>query len=1760
MRKNQSNINLNLERILSLLKISKTLLPNNSFFFFFFFLLKFSGLIIFASVFEINSSNLLSAHNLFGIMTYYYNFSRGNANIQHYSSLGVIYILLLIPLILWLNCICFKKRMPNTKVTEEKINYWVVITIKIITSLYLLIIIFSQHLIEYLCLPFCLLIPNKSIKDKGIASRLTQIENNLSLGVIPLIIINCFFILLINVYVMFFFIWFNSPFLSNHFRFKFFFNIYFIFLLLLIFNYQGFHYYSYLHDSNKVIMTIIALVSSIPLLFIINIKYIHPIYLNYLLLSFILYSFWNSVISLISHYTNTATDQFISKNFIIALLILSNLFFKFYFQTRFLNKIVIHNLFINNKVLNKDYLYHLTSLLQNAYNDPSSFSKILCLIEENQALHKSNNQTSLETKGSFFSNLSHQFKTKKLFVKEGNQARRRTLFKQQFSSFLVLIETEIVNFISEIYKLKKINSHVKIFLLHCDYISYFKLNYSLSLYLIHQYLSKICNVGFKYTIYFYSLKNILLMDRRKKTLTTDKSKNKYLSFLQYFQVISNIKELVNQTCSDYLNVLSLKTYFCEGKKQKERVKNNSMLELLFSNCLTINESLRQIKKLIIDNFAENNLKTPEMCYLIRHFYNVTHKKIPNSILSCMINISAYSSIQRFDSDFLDQKFDHPIILFMDYNNGNNHQENKGNRDCKIYYISQKFSNLLGYKGNELIGQDCHILIPSEFAEQHTIEMKKKLFISERTKPHKKPFAITKDRYYIKIELVSSLLPSLAKNTLIISNISLRPQDETCYLFVTDIETNVITMTKNFSDKFKINFQMINRLNITVGSFFNLNTNKISKDFKHNIQAINDIKKEPIDNILNVFSTNSFVNLYDEYDKDTKIIEEDKRKKGFNHKDLIINLVQKKRKLISNLQKVKKQIEELEYDTNWLRCISALEDNFHKGGKLRNSYDFEIQIKLYSIGNEPYYYIKVFDKADNIEISPNVEDKREKLLQSIQQSTIEINYMKNFYTNYQKISGLNSSHNITASMLNESQNALINSSMNTKNKPNNIINNKTGLSNFISTVLNEINPKQIKEFNRNYNMRSLILSVFVIILMIIIELLLIISLVLKSIYLDEIKTLYDIVFNALKLRGTLLETALLMTSGVFRLDGLEPITTDNIELSDEVVKNQLYIRSIEMFDYFNDYRDLINQHYSDLRDLIELFTKEREFERLNNDFTVNYFNSTFEKEFNYYHFNCGYRKREESLKECNIKEHFLGRDTPLTGGIANEDEQFLYYITNNIPKVFIVVLCEIIKQGNDFVISKCIEREAHFFVKNITVLVIGFFLIISINSVVLTFISKLKFYFKIFLLKNNNVQLVKSRISLFQKMLESFEEDTCNNFEAKFNNNSNRDNTVDMINNAILINSNNIDSGSTSNKRDPKKAFELLQKMKLRDKKNQKDKNRNVKSNQRKEQEDEDEDEERALYDSFSIFSLRMLILYLVLMVFAILFFLGLILGNIVIDTDIFTTIQLVKEMAYAYIDIVACRNAVLFYYRVSVLYNNINFITIPFNEFDKYIFKFTLAPIQVDINDQRFTILHESGMAFYYYSYLSEQIMVEYFEKSTNKNLLPKRKQFGKSINSDSGSCKNVGEAYNKYYNKEIDLFDSKLLENACLSLEQGIGDKGLLITISHYLSYLFDEYIDFALEKIPDLVNDIQAPFFISTLRMMYFMYNVIWHITLRLTKEDIDWMFIQFKIKEQIFQLLLLGYTLFIDILFTLYLFLVLRKMINSFVIIINKLKEEL
>lgn len=164
-------------------------------------------------------------------------------------------------------------------------------------------------------------------------------------------------------------------------------------------------------------------------------------------------------------------------------------------------------------------------------------------------------------------------------------------------------------------------------------------------------------------------------------------------------------------------------------------------------------------------------------------------------------------------------------------------------------------------------------------------------------------------------------------------------------------------------------------------------------------------------------------------------------------------------------------------------------------------------------------------------------------------------MKKLYYNYQKVTGFNSAHYLNNSLLNGSQNPLMPSAMNSF-KTKNII-GKTDFPHLMFLLSKEITPEEIKQFKRTNNMRSQIFGLIVVNLILIIEVLLVISLIFKKIYLDKLKELYDIVFNASKLREAVLETSLLMTSGVFRLDYLEPMTTDSITLTDELVKNQLF---------------------------------------------------------------------------------------------------------------------------------------------------------------------------------------------------------------------------------------------------------------------------------------------------------------------------------------------------------------------------------------------------------------------------------------------------------------------------------------------------------------------------------------------------------------------------------------------------------------------------
>lgn len=1725
--------------------ITQESLPNSTTGLFFFFLFKFIGLIVFSNSFELldNNSSNVSVCNLFRTITYFGSMKRSNLTLVNYElSCILIYILLLIPVIIYLILFCkcpslssnYSLNYSNKKVAQIAFTSTYKIISSIIVILAIVYIFFSQHLVEYFIFPIMTLLPNNYFNDPELAFKIETIKLGMNINPIVILSINVFFVLLLNLYIWFFFKYYNRPVLSRRFVYKFAFNDFFLYLLMITFNFQGFHFLIHLGNISKYVFTLLTLVLSIVLVLFSLSRFIERTNYNYILLSYIYFAIYSCILSLIMFLSKNTNEEFLNEIFLEKFIIEIIFVFVTHYvlltlQDGRLNKAIRENILIKTKNMKGDYLFQLADILKQCMYNNKKFSLLFDLLETNQ-----NKITKSNVNGKDRLNLSSYFEKLKDEQKFNlSSERRHILFKDKYNNLLVLIESEIISHIFNLFCSKKIRKEIRIPLLHCDFISYFKLNYSLSLFLIQEYLAKIPRLSFESIIYFYSLKQLILNEREKRLKQNQNNNSlhvKFGNFISYFHIIQDIKSHLIKNCSNYQQIILLKNIYSEMKSNRESKQFKADLEVLFENCMKIEKSMHEMEETIIEHFSNNTLKNPEMVFLITTFYEITQKQVPSHIKENMINITSYEDISKFDSSFSDQGFDHPIILTLSSSNSFDFSNVKMKSNFIIYYVSQKLMNGLGYKESELIGKDYHILLPRMFAEAHSIELKKVFFINENFQINNTQFILSKEGYYIRIRETSDMIPTLKNETFVIVNIALDPIDNNHFLFITDINSNIITMTKNFESTFQLNCKMIKQLGITFSGLFNINNEKLLSDFNNKIKSINKINIDSIDSLMTVMSNNTYENVLSAY-------------QAKENKDnvLTIRLNQKKKKLCFCLQKVRKQIEEQEYDTDWVLRIATFE-KLCSLDKYESSFDIVITLK--NAGNIPYFFIKVHEKD-----SMNLNEQTTTNLSSLNKMNCfndfnQEEYSRKYNESYRK-SSFNQSfqrksqktrdsitHNSSISM-NETNHQLLsmNKQVNSSKTP---FNSKS-----LIEKLKMHSDKTIQKNNEliaTLKQRENFCTIILFILMIGMTVCFIANFFSKNTGIKVIKDSSNLIFNIVKLKEAVLESAILVSSGCYQLDDLEPNPYDNVDFTPEMIKSQLYVRGSEMFKFYNEYNEYLKS-YSHIKEINhQLSTLQSEFSvsSMNIDFATQTYETSFEIELNSFHFHCGYMKTRDSLITCNIRYHFLGKITNNNNAIASEDEIFFYYTSYNIIIGFMNTIDKLINQSSVFLFNKANEISQQFLYFNVSILITALSVLFSFIFIIVIYKQRIVSYLKVFIVKSEKTKIIEKRLNNFRTILLSFDNEVCELYEI------------------------NMNKLNTNERNNDKKITPINGKVKHKERHNSNSITKSSKNHQKKTKEDDYYQEEHFDANTMKIFSLKILRKALLLFFISLFTSMGVIIGNLVIDTSLFHNVLLSCETAFSYMDHTASLNELLLYYRVSILYRDANLIKLHLNDFNSMMYEYRLTSTTVNINDdERYSLLGESKMAFLYYRSLFESGVISYFESANNMQILPLLKQYNKLIDTDGIACEQFFSAYTKYVNNYKDSFDQDLLLHACMSLEGGNSNQGINKQMEHFFTAVFDQYMDFVKNPEGDLVAYSKAPAFVSCIKLMTFVYNVNWHIFVKIIEQELKDLFSNVSFIEIIFQIIELIMNILFFALYSSFIFGYLKLSIDRYGTIIERLK---
>ena len=1336
--------------------------------------------------------------------------SNSSINCINNTNYGIIcsflYIFLLIPFFLFyiIYNIELKKKTEYKKLHN--------ILIKVEAIIIYIIIGFSQHLIEY----FSFVIISKIYQNNDDTKEIISIFFN-NLYVLPcfFIILNGFFIIVLNVFTFYFIAFLNRPFFSESYTIQIYQNKWFKIFLVLTFDLQAIqllNIFSAKEDSTQIFPVLILLF----IIFGTFVTYSKNYFSEQTILSkiyiIICYMcFISCILEFYIYYHINKSRKMTKKELYEKLLfelIMSFVIYKisYIIKNKHYKREINKMLFNPQKRMYIDpYLYFATHLMQSV-SDNEKLQKIIILIYKHKVkcLDKKCNCHMIKDE--------LNFNTLPIFSMKNKNILNTKEFYSLYRDIVILIENEIYSLLHTIKKNNKFIIYCQILILHVEYLFFFSNSISYGCYLIEKYIRK-CGKDIPFFLRFqlYQLKRLYLKKYKKNLkeeilLQNEQTKNllKFSSFLQYRSLIDGIHNDLLSSTLNLINVIylkDLKTYMNKIEKEAMEQKSNSQniisrssysqlhLEYIIKVCKRFKTSHENLVNNIIINFSkEHKCSNMELCYLLNIYFKTICQNIPDKIIF-LINkeYNSLNSITKKNVSFTEKGMIHPLIATL--------------RDKKNFIITYccKYLKLdLGYKSNELIGENINILLPSLLKTYHEHVLFSFAFIDIHNNKftNKDKFILNKNGYCHPINIKGTIIPKLSKNISIISDITFLEFSKDCCFFVMDEFGNFLTYSQSMEDKFIINKDIIQKIKFNFFTYFNISENH----FKIFRKQINSISKSHKFQSIKKMQRHSFKNIGLNIEKDKRIRETS-----------YFNFLYDKRKLTPSLEKIKNFILESQSELYLLYKIEEFENNINQNKKFSSSKvlgtiinrDTEfnqnsnlIQFKIRALSLDGFIYFKVMlNDINHNEINSDssisrlniiTTNKNNETPQLIITKTMANKSFKKHITmqpppsliNLKKTASMggalkknriNSSYLSTENIVNlsTSNNNLLSGVMTSDNNNLTLPKIKTKKDNSFIKKNVKLNSTRKKNFlsnqiDFNFNKNILYIILFTCILFV----LLFLSIFFHPLSKKIIKDTDD--FNNLSFSIATLKYNVLLSSSMF-FDRILLFHSDKIEY-------ESLLLNMEEFDLLisSKAKDMIIQdnlffqylNNLEIKGVSQLISEKDTYTALKNNWNIYIRDSSIHEEILYYYYIIDYVSRNSLPSNCHIKnfekELFPNKTIEVT-----LDDTLFYFITHNVLTVllprFDFVLREIVKniyQNYDY-----IENFNYFytsiFLLTCVIIIISFLFIFN-------HFIKSNFYMTFLLLGDKDDKLLTSQLNVFLGILTDFSYDKCKEYEKILN--------------------------------------------------------------------------------------------------------------------------------------------------------------------------------------------------------------------------------------------------------------------------------------------------------------------------------------------------------------------------------------------------------
>jgi hypothetical protein len=969
----------------NIIYISKKVIPQGNFFYFIFFLLKFWGILIISNTYIKKSDNdNFYINDWLSVITLYKIYETDKIN---YSTACIlIYILILLPVLGYIAIYYQKTKKKNIKFTKMNRRL-----IKLLAVLTYIILLLYQHIVEflgYIYLHQILIIT----KDTGyvLVDKLPLIEvfaNSLN-NKHFLLVFNMVFIIFLNVLLYQFIMLVNEPFIDSKSPIKVYNNRNFIMLLVFVTNYQAVsNYYRFFTDeiASMITLCLCGVFLFINIIMMINFirKFHYITFFKMFLILVLNYTFFSTLINIALYhlYDESVTAKVIELNTILACIF---------------SVIITHITIITKRGRNlRNFANHLflkvpkkvesylafTEKLNECISHPHKIYDLYELITQHQSKC---NAVDCNCRDFNINDFAGNFVN---FNNSPNIVTNEVLnnFKHYFEEIILLVENEIVNFIHHEYKGKDVKNSFNIFILHIDYIFHFRKNYLLVNFLIENYLNTIRDLPFSFKLFFFLFKKKVYKHHYLHLGQKNKKNLVLCDFYNYFNTIENIKKVILKNLNDFIEFIDIKKLY-DSKKELNRMhmladdgvsSSSYNISGVIDVCKNLQKHYKKVKIKLKKTFSKSILKNLELCYIITQYYTLVNKTIPEKVAKCFLEINNLHELNLDVSTYKEKNFNHPIII----------QNIKDN--FKIVFICQKLCDKLGYQRNKLIGEDFEIFFPEQMAHNHTILMKKTLFLENNTvKIIKDVFILTKDKYLLPINLIATSLPMLYQNTLIIMDIKeialISNNYCTVYNIILDNQLNIMTFSRPFFNNFLggvVTVEFLKKFNLTFGQIFEINLDKLKTIFEESIKYIKEVNLKNFNSIINIFQPIALRNTM-KYTKDMRAVNKQLSIK-FTDLPQMIEFNRNKEILKNSYEKLTRLLYESNVDKEAIQSLNNIYKRFLVQttanklspvvGKIKRQAtdkvvfenqdtvdSISIRIDLLNIGNFQYYKVTLID--------------------------------------------------------------------------------------------------------------------------------------------------------------------------------------------------------------------------------------------------------------------------------------------------------------------------------------------------------------------------------------------------------------------------------------------------------------------------------------------------------------------------------------------------------------------------------------------------------------------------------------------------------------------------------------------------------------------------------------------------------------------------------------------------------------------------------